>query len=365
MACTLIGLLGLSLIGVPARAATVVVHAGESIQAAIDAASEGTTIAVEPGVYQETGATRALTVTKSGIRLIGRSKPGQPVVVEQAGSQTQGIWVSPTDTLDPADVELPPCGVSGQRLNGFNLRGFTVQGFAGFGVYLACVDGFTIRNNTAQANQTYAIFPVRSSHGRITGNTTSGTLTDACLYVGQDDDVVVRGNQASDCQIGLQIENSTHVRFVENLSENNTAGMIVDILNGRQVKVVSDNRVTRNVLRNNNRPNPAPPGEETHDLQPGIGIVIDGADRTLVAGNTISGNQLAGMTLVDFCLDRPTECSGPLDIDPNPDDNRILRNTFDGNAVDVIYLPAGGQGNCFAGNKPNPLTGGPLPACGS
>jgi hypothetical protein len=27
-----------------------------------------------------------------------------------------GIWVSPDDSLDPADVELPPCArVSGQR----------------------------------------------------------------------------------------------------------------------------------------------------------------------------------------------------------------------------------------------------------
>src|SRR5215471_20595411 len=98
---------------------------------------------------------------------------GKPVVIEQAGTQTQGIWASPPDTLEPADVELPPCGVAGTRLHDIEVSGFTVQGFEGFGIYLACVDGFRIRGNTAQHNDTYAIFPVRSSKGRMTRNTSS------------------------------------------------------------------------------------------------------------------------------------------------------------------------------------------------
>jgi copper-binding protein NosD len=344
---------------------TIVVHAGESIQAAIDQAPPGSMVLVEPGIYHETGATRAVTITRNGIRLIGKGRPGHPVVLEQAGTQTQGIWVSPDDTLAPDDVELPPCGVSGRRLAGFDLRGITVQGFDGFGVYLACVDGFDIRGVTARDDHTYSIFPVRSSHGRMTGNVASGTISDSCLYVGQDDDIVVEHNQATDCLIGLQIENSSHVRFAHNVSRNNTAGMIVDVLNGRQVKMITDNVVKDNVLADNNRPNTAPPDADTADLQPGIGLVVDGADATLVTGNTISGNRLAGMTVVGFCLDRPDVCAGPIDIDPNPDDNRFVGNRFDANTVDVIYLPGQGTGNCFARNKPVPLTsaGGALPAC--
>ena len=339
-------------------------HPGESIQAAIDAASPGATIMVEPGVYREAGTTRALTITQKGIHLIGKARPGQAVVLEQTGTQTQGIWVSPDDTLAPDDVELPPCGVSGKRIAGFDLRGFTVQGFEGFGVYLACVDGFKIRGVTARADGTYSIFPVRSSHGRMTDNTASGTISDSCLYVGQDDHVVVEHNQATDCLIGLQIENSSHVRFAHNVSRNNTAGMIVDVLNGRQVKAIADNEVKDNVLADNNRPNTSTE-PDTMGLLPGIGLVVDGADRTLVVGNTISGNSLAGVTLVDFCLERPDVCAGPIDVDPNPDDNRFVRNTFEGNALDVIYLPAKGTGNCFTRNKPSELNviGGPLPAC--
>jgi len=71
------------------------------------------------------------------------------------------------------------------------------------------------------------------------------------------------------------------------------------------------------------------------------------------------------MTLVSPCVVDPAFCSPPIDFDPNPDQNRVVRNTFDGNAADVFYLPGVGQGNCFAANHPATLNvlGGPLPAC--
>jgi nitrous oxidase accessory protein NosD len=348
-----------------ARARTIVVTPGQSIQAALDAASEGDRVVVRPGTYHESGATRALTITKSGIHLVATPGRGKPVVIEQAGTQTQGIWASPPDTLQPADVELPPCGVAGTRLRDIQVSGFTVQGFEGFGIYLACVDGFRIRGNTAQRNHTYAIFPVRSSKGRMSRNTSSGTLTDACLYVGQDDDILVDHNQATDCQIGFQIENSSNVRWSHNVAKQNTAGMIVDIINDRQVLEVSDNLVVGNVLTDNNRRNSAPEGEDTHDILPGIGLVVDGAQHTRVTRNVFEQNGLAGMTIVDFCLDRSAICgAGPLDIEPNPNDTVVTRNRFAMNSTDVVFLPAAGRGNCFAHNRPKDLGSGSLPTCG-
>src|SRR5437016_10700601 len=139
VACTLALVLALAG-GSTAGAKTVVVHSGESIQEAIDAAPAGTTIRVEPGTYHEAGDTRAVTVTKDGIRLVAAARRGRPVVLEQSGTQTQGIWVSPADSLTPADVELPPGGVSGLRLAGLQLSGFTVPGFDGLGVHRGLVE---------------------------------------------------------------------------------------------------------------------------------------------------------------------------------------------------------------------------------
>jgi nitrous oxidase accessory protein NosD len=217
------------------------------------------------------------------------------------------------------------------------LRGFTIQGFPGFGVYLACVDHFTIRGNTAMANATYAIFPVRSSRGHMSGNRASGTQNDACLYVGQDESVDVHGNFATDCIIGFEIENSHHVRMVDNVSINNTAGMLVDVVGNREVTDISDNVVARNILANNNRPNTASADEDTSQIIPGIGLILEGADDTRLTRNQFDFNGLAGITLVSPCVVDPAFCTPPIDFDPNPDGNRVTHNRFTGNGIDVIY----------------------------
>ena len=82
--------------------------------------------------------------------------------------------------------------------------------------------------------------------------------------------------------------------MTHNRAVGNTAGIIVDVIDGRQAKIASDNAVTHNEIRDNNRPNSAPPEAETSRILPGIGLVLDGADRTLVAGNLIAGNDLTG-----------------------------------------------------------------------
>jgi len=343
----------------------IVVHNGESIQAAIDAAPPGARFVVKPGVYRESGATRALTITKDGISLEAASRQDRPVIIQQSGTQTHGVWVSPADSTAPADAELPPCGVSNQRLQGFRLTGFTVEGFGGFGVYLACVDDFAIRHNRAVGDLTYSIFPVRSSHGRMAANFASGTRDDACIYVGQDETMSVHDNTATDCIIGYEIENSHHVRMFRNVSTGNTAGMLIDIVGNRQVTTISENVVRGNVIEDNNRPNTASPENDTSQIPPGIGLILEGADQTLIKRNMITNNGFAGMTLVNPCLAAPDFCAPPIDFDPHPDLNHVIRNTFAGNNIDVIYLPGGGEGNCFAKNKPAALSavGGPLPGC--
>ena len=47
----------------------IIVHAGSSIQAAINTADAGSVIQIEPGIYRE-----AIVVNKPGIRIIGSKK---------------------------------------------------------------------------------------------------------------------------------------------------------------------------------------------------------------------------------------------------------------------------------------------------
>ena len=194
--------------GLAAEATTWTVHPGESIRAAISNAHPGDRIAVMPGLYHEgqAGDLNALTITANRIELVGLSGANQPVVLENAGSQDFGIWVSPVDstgvTAEQND-EKPPCASNGSTIRGFSIRGFTLRGFDEHGLHLACVEGFLIDGNVAENNGVYGIFPVTSRNGVLTNNTVRGTVRDAGLYVGQSDNVLIAGNQSTDNMIGI------------------------------------------------------------------------------------------------------------------------------------------------------------------
>jgi len=181
-------------VAAPALPKVITVQPGESIRVALEQASTGDRVQVMPGTYREgsPGDLNALTINKSGLVLVGMSLPNRPVVLESAGAQSFGIWVSPPDSSGPeaeADTEHPRCGLVGTAVRGFSLSGFTVRGFVLHGVHLACVDGFSLSRNVADSNGEYGLFPVVSSDGSISGNEVLNTQTDAGIYVGQSENV--------------------------------------------------------------------------------------------------------------------------------------------------------------------------------
>jgi parallel beta-helix repeat protein len=362
----------------PARITTV--HPGESIQAAINAAPPHAAIFVAPGVYHESlTQPSAVVISKDDISLIGMSTPGNPVVLENSGGQKNGIWVSPTDSVNASDGEHPPCGENGQLVQGFQLQGFTVRGFDQYGVYLGCVDGFTLTGNVADANQYYGLFPVRSHHGTMSNNEAANTQLDSALYVGQSDNVMIIGNSAHDNIQGLEIENSTNITCTQNQVFHNTAGIIADINTGLQKTDQTDVLIADNDVHDNNRANTAGEGETTSMTPQGTGIVILGGSRVTVQHNTLTNNGFTGIIVAGFCSGPSSQCTN-LDIDPNPEDNRIVNNILNSNglsppnnpllmelAADLIW-DSTGTGNCWAGNTPSATvkilgSGHTLPAC--
>src|ERR1044071_8920563 len=91
----------LALFGNQAMSRPIVVHPGGSIRAAIAAASSGDRIQVLPGVYREgaPGDLNALGITVDGIELVGLATRTRPVILQNAGGQSFGIWVSPADSI--------------------------------------------------------------------------------------------------------------------------------------------------------------------------------------------------------------------------------------------------------------------------
>ncbi len=329
---------------------TPVVHAGQSIQAAIDAAAPNSVITVEPGVYHEpSGGENALTITIDGLQLIGLSTPGNPVVIEKTAGQINGIWVSPADTVGAAQDELPPCGTSGTLIHGFTLQGFTLRGFDQFGVYLACNDGYTLDANVADSSGFYGFFPVRSHNGVVSNNEAFNTSKDAAIYVGQSDHITVTGNRSHDSLIGIEVENSADVTVSGNETYNDTIGLLADEVPDVQQEGQSNVTFSDNNVHDNNRPNTGVPPDFTSVIPSGTGILDSSGTNITVQGNTVSNNNFGGIVIASY-------------FTPFPTNVRILDNTLSGNGLQPPSDPAlaafaadltwdgQGTGICASGN---------------
>jgi parallel beta-helix repeat protein len=358
------------------------VRPGESIQAAVDRAAPGDAVVVLPGTYREAGrpcptkpsATCAVVVHTAGLALVGWPRLGQPVVLENAGGQDQGIAVAPAGA-DGATCVGDPAG----RLQGSRVQGFTVRGFDGEGIFLFCVEGFALLGNATHDNREYGLFPSHTVGGRVVGNVATGS-NDTGIYVGQSRDVLIEANLARGNVSGFEIENSSGVRLQGNVATGNTAGILSFTLPFLDVGFNADNLVRANVVTGNNKANTClDPADIVCRVPSGTGILLLAADRNRVEENFVTLNNTAGVAVFDFCtavgLDAAT-CA-LLDIDPLPDGNRVVANVVLGNgrAPDTGRLPPGvpggdllwsgaGAGNCWERNLARTVVSPvPLPAC--
>ncbi len=335
-----------------------------------------------PGVYKEgaPGDLNALTVTIDDIELIGRSTPGHPVVLENAGGQSFGVWVSPSDSTGPAaeaNDETPPCGSDGSLIHGFAIRGFTLRGFEKHDLHLACVDGFNISQNVSEDNAVYGLFPVLSRNGLLSNNVVRGTELDAGIYVGQSDSVVIANNRAENNLIGLEVENGRNCAVLANELSGNTLGILVDVLPFLVKKTQETTLVAFNKVHDNNKANTGIPGDITAVIPSGSGILLLGGHTATVTLNEVANNGFTGIAVASLCLGLALEgipCAG-LDVDPDPNGNHITLNKleengtvsqpnplFDSLRADLIW-DGSGTGNCWSGNQFATSTPAALPAC--
>jgi len=342
---------GLVAIAGPAEAhGVVVVHEGESIQAAIDGADQHTTIVVEQGTYAEN-----LLITTDRVTLIGRgatlvppATPGPPTPCDFGGpGATNGICAA--GGFDFPDPNGPPHVTD--RLTDVTITGFTVQGFEGSGIIYLAARNPVITHNTTTGNGAYGIARFFSTGGQIVGNTASGSA-EAGIYVGDSPraDVLIAGNHAHDNQLfGIFLRDARFGTVVGNESSGNCVGVIV-------IGNVSGNfAITGNDVRANNAF--CPPGGDEGDIPlSGIGIALAG-DRNVVTGNSITGHVpsgdvpfFGGVVLVD---------ASEGGADP-PSDNTVTGNTFSGNQVDV-FSDGTGQRNVVEANACT--TGVPADLC--
>lgn len=370
---------GAAVVGFPAAssaATTIIVRPGQSIQAAVDAASPGDTILVQPGSYAEPGVacpanpaqSCAVAITQDNISLIGLTHGQHGVVLVNPGGQDVGIQVARTG--DPGCLSDPAKTVQGSLI-----RGFTVSGFGSDGLDVVCADSWRVTRVRAIGNVEYGIFPSLVGPGRVDHSFASGA-NDTGIYVGQSHDVRADHNVAADNVSGFEIENSSAVRMDHNEATGNTAGILSFTLPFLAVTSNSRNRIDHNLVLANNKANTCTPGGDVCAVPSGSGIAIVAADANRVDHNQVHGNNSFGIIVANLCNAfhlSPALCAA-LGIDPNPDGNHIVFNKVTGNGAapdpGIAPLPGAdllwdgtGSGNCWARNSAGSTFPAQLPSC--
>jgi parallel beta-helix repeat protein len=370
--------LALALVVAPAAfAKTITVRPGQSIQAAVNQANPGDTVKVKPGTYTEPGTpcvlrpgrTCAVVITDDNIKLIGDGGHRR-VTLRNPGGQGWGISVG-----ENRDGQC--AGTVGDSVQRSLVQGFTIKDFDNDGVLLRCVDHWRVTDVWAINNQSYGTFPSHVGPGRLDHSFASGA-NDTGHYVGQSHDVRMDHNFATDNVSGFEIENSVRVVADHNIAVGNTGGILSFALPFLDVPVNEDVVIKYNVVINNNRPNTCQdPSDAVCGVLQGTGILLLAADKNDVFGNLVLGNDTFGIAVANFCTgtNTPPEICGLLDIEPNPDNNRITFNIVKGNgnnpdprtaspnfANDLVW-DTSGTGNCWSHNWFGTSFPDPLPSC--
>jgi parallel beta-helix repeat protein len=152
-----------------------------------------------------------------------------------------------------------------------------------------------------ESNGSYGLYPVLCTDVVIEGCTAIGA-SDAGIYVGQSENIVVRRNTAKQNVAGIEIENSTRADVSENLATDNAGGILVFSLPDLPKKDGRICRVFQNRVLANNHENFAPKGNTVATVPPGTGMMIMANDQVEVFDNTIEQNQTAGLSIVSYLI---------------------------------------------------------------
>jgi len=295
-----------------AHGRTIEVGPGESIQAAVDRADSGDTIAVQPGTYAGDGGLALVHVRKSGLRIEG----ARSAVIDARGYR-YGILVGEEGRVG-AD------GCVAVTVRSFTLDGLTVRSAGHAGLRLTGVDGFSVRGGAYLENGGYGIRPRCSAHGLIASNFVSGHR-EAAIHIGDSDHVVVENNAVTESGVGAVVENSSFAVLRHNQIFGNSAGIVVLVRPHLPLPITDHVRISENAIVQNDLPNPvsADGGDGVGTIPSGAGILNAGGDHVTIERNIILANDSFGLATVasPFAL-----ADGR--IDPFADDQRVERNVI-------------------------------------
>lgn len=288
----------------------------ESLQQQLIEAQAGDVIEIPEGVHE---MTRSLSLNVSGVTIRGAGIDASVLSFSNQIQGAEGLLVSAND---------------------FVIEDLAIEDTVGDAIKINQSRNVVIRNVRTEwtggplsTNGAYGIYPVQSQNILIDGAVAIGA-SDAGIYVGQSEQIIVRNSRAEYNVAGIEIENSTFADVYDNVATNNTGGILVFDLPDIPVQGGRNTRIFNNQIINNNVDNFAPVGNIVASVPAGTGLMVMANDSIEVFGNNFTNNQTANVLIVSYLLGGRT--TDDTNYDPYPEAIFIHDNQYvgGGNAPD-------------------------------
>jgi len=256
--------------------------AQERLQSALLDAKPGDTVRIGAGRFE---LTDGLSLDVNGVTVRGAGPEKTVLSFKGQLGAGEGLLVTSDDVV---------------------LRDFAVEDSKGDGIKSKGADRIVYKNIRVEwtggpkaTNGAYGVYPVESSDILIDGVTVSGA-SDAGIYVGQSNRIIVRNSTAKYNVAGIEIENSGHAVVTNNLATHNTGGILVFDLPALPRRGEGYVVVERNHVIDNDTPNFAPPGNTVATVPTGTGVLVMAENNVRVVDNDLSGNGTANIMVVAY-----------------------------------------------------------------
>lgn len=275
------------------------------IQEALILASPGDIIKLSNGVYE---LEDSLSIDVNGISFIGSDINKTILSFEKQQTGAQGLLI----TSD--NVTLSDFAVVNAKGDAIKAKG--VDNIKFIKVKTEWTGG------PKETNGAYGLYPVESTNILIDNCVAIGA-SDAGIYVGQSQNIIVKNSRAEFNVAGIEIENSYFADVFNNIATNNTGGILVFDLPGLPQQGGHHVRVFNNKIINNNTDNFAPEGNIVGEVPRGTGVIVQANSLVDIFENTIEGNETINIAIVTYPYETEDES-----YNPHPRNVQIYNNTF-------------------------------------
>ncbi len=310
--------------------------ANDEIQEALILAEPGDIVFLSKGIYK---LDHGLSLDVNDVSIIGEGMYETVLDFSNQKSGAQGLLIT-SDNVLMQDFAI-------ENAKGDAIKSKGVKNISFIKVRTEWTNGPDSKNGA------YGLYPVESIGVLIDGCVAIGA-SDAGVYVGQSEQIIVRNTRAEFNVAGIEIENSYYADVYNNIATNNTGGILVFDLPNLPKQGGKFVRIFQNKSFNNNTDNFAPEGNIVGLVPSGTGLIIMANRNVEVFDNYFDNNQTVHIAVVAGELESGDESYEPYpkgvqihnneysNVGKNPDISRgdlspILIDIAQGDMPDIIW----------------------------